>query len=300
MTTGRTQHDDNVVIGSGEVYIDVYDDDGATGGERYLGDSITATLAVTTERTTIQSGDGPVARDLVDTVRSLSRTMSFTLRDSSIPNWALFLVGEEAEAATPTARVTGGSAWKFVAKKGRWFQIGAAPSRPGGAGAVTDKAAASKALGAHDAGALSVIVTSAAATPTSGNTIGRTGNYKVDKKAGRIYVEDAPADLVEGTAYYVHYQPADTDNPDAALTTARKVRQAKTSEATRQITCALRYIEDAAAGMGRSVYARKCTLAPGGDLGLKSRETEQQMAFTAAIQEPDGDWAAVTIDGEEV
>ena len=147
---------------------------------------------------------------------------------------------------------------------------------------------------AHDAGNLSVIVTSAAATPDSSNTITRSMNYQVDKAAGRLYIEDAAPDITAGTTYYVHYQPAASG--DTALTVARTVAQAKTDAAVRRITCALRYIEDAAAGRGRNVYVRKCSLVPGGETSLKSREAEQQMQFTATVQAAGGDWPDIVID----
>lgn len=300
MSVARTNHKTNTVLGNGEVYIDLYEN-GAKTGERYLGDSVGATLSVSSERTTIQSGDGAVAQDLVDVVRSVSRTLGFTLRDSSIANWALFLIGEEDSESIAAAVVKGNAAWAFKAKKGRWFQIGSTDANPSGVGKVSDEPADTKTAGAHDAGDNSVIVTSAAAAASSGNTIARASNYQVDAETGRIYIEPGAADFTDGTTYYVHYKPS----------AARKIAQAKGTGTASQITCALRYLEDdpaaaeaAVTGLGgkagRNVYIAKCNLVPGGEAALKSRDTEQQMAFTATVQAPGGSIPAIVIDGAEV
>ena len=292
MTVARTEHKSNIVLGNGEIYIDVLDAEGNIQGERYFGDSVGATIAVTTERTTIQSGDGAVARDLEDIVRSVSREMGFTVHNSSLPNWALFLIGEDVDEITiAAARVAGSSAWPFKAKKGRSFQIGATDANPSGAGAVKDATAGGKTAGAHDAGANAVIVTSAAAAPSSGNTISRADNYMVDAATGRLFVLPGASGLADGTTYYVQYAPS----------AAKKIPRARALGSPSQITCALRYIEDdPAAGKGRHVYIRKCNLVPGGEAQLKSRDTEQQMAFTATVQLPGGGAAAMIVDGEEL
>ncbi len=93
------------------------------------------------------------------------------------------------------------------------------------------------------------------------------------------------------TTYYVQYAPS----------AAKKIPRARALGSPSQITCALRYIEDdPAAGKGRHVYIRKCNLVPGGEAQLKSRDTEQQMAFTATVQLPGGGAAAMIVDGEEL
>ena len=268
MTVARQEHESNVVLGAGEVYIDVLDGDDLQ-GERYLGDSVGATLSLTTERTTIQSGDGQVARDLVDIVRSVSRTIGFTVRDMSIENWALFLIGvtdDEAVAASAGTTNLG------TVKKDRWYQLGRSASNPSGVGAVgaaADVAAAGK--------------TSVMASTTSGGAAAATvqaANWELDEKAGRIkFLKDLYRVVVAHT-------PKE----------ARTVNQAKVDANTKQIVCALRYIEDAASGMSRNVYVRKCTLVPAGEMQLKSRDTEQQMAFTATVAASPDAYPDITID----
>ena len=117
---------DNIVIGAGEVYLDLHEG-GASTGERYLGDAVGAALEITTEETTVFSGSGPVARELARIARSVTRTVTLTLHDLSLENLALFTVGEmrRLNAAAP---VSGESA---VLRPGRWHQLGGA-DRPAG------------------------------------------------------------------------------------------------------------------------------------------------------------------------
>ena len=77
-------------------------------------------------------------------------------------------------------------------------------------------------------------------------------------------------------------------------------RAEATTEAT-QIECALRYVEDnPAAGQGRNIYIARCNLVPGGEAAIKSRDTEQQLAFTATVLSPGAGVPALIIDGVEV
>ena len=280
MTQALTSHQNNIVLGNGEIYFDRLDENDKFTGERYLGDSVGATLSVTTERTTIQSGDGAIAQDLLDIVRSVTREMGFTVRDSSIANWALFLIGDEADVAVAATAISDEA--HGTVKKGTWIQLGRSASNPGGVGAV-GAAADSGASGKTSVKSAETASKAAAATA-------QANKWKLDAASGRI---QALADL---------YKVAVTYTPVAVT----RKRASATTDA-RSLSGALRYIEDNPAGntKGRSVYIRKCNLVPGGEAALKSRETEQQMAFTAAIQDPVGlgdstKYPAVSIDGVEL
>ncbi len=268
MTISRDGHKNNVILGSGELYIDVLDANDGLTGERYLGDAVGATLSLATERTTIQSGTGQVAQDLVDVVRSVSRTLGFTIRDMSIDNWRAFIIGEDAQTSDREVSVAASAvtdeSWGDV-KAGRSIQLGAKASNPSGVGAVgaaTDSAGAGK--------------TSVKSDSTS---VAQSGKWKLDEKAGRILFLDDVSDVK------VTYTPS-----------AKTVGRAIAGSEPKQLTCALRYIEDTASGKGRNVFVRKCVLVPGGEMALMSRETEQQMAFTATVQEPPTGWPSLVID----
>ena len=276
MATARESHTENIVLGAGEIFIDRYDDDdNPTGGEVYLGDSVGMTLSVTTERTTIQSGDGAVARDLVDQVRSVTRTLGFTLHDSSPENWAMFLIGAEGSQTIAAAEATTAIASMQV---GKWYQLGqtaANPSGPGKINAVVEgkvkSATASASPGALDNGDFA--------------------KFEFDLETARVRIKEAL------TGNKVKVEIAFTPSE------ARTIKQAKGSAAATQITCAIRYLEVsglAGGAKGRNLYARKCNLIPSGEAAFKSRDTEQQMAFTATILDPgsaDG-YPPVVIDGE--
>lgn len=280
MTVARAEHESNIVLGAGEIYFDRQDANKNYTGERYLGDSVGATLSLTTERTTIQSGDGAVAQDLVDIVRSVSRTMGFTLRDSSIANWALFLIGDEEEAAVAASALSEHSLGALAV--GAWAQIGRTATTPNGVGAI-----AKAGFSAKD-GSTNIAAGVIHYSDESGDPAG-SDKLLVDLKAGRVQaLNDAISDLK------VIATPV--ANP--------RRRRAKATTDARQLVGALRYIEDdPTSGRGRSIYIRKCNLVPGGEAALKSRDTEQQLAFTATIQDPTDDatkYPSIAIDGDEL
>ncbi len=290
MSVATETYENNIVIGSGEVYLDILDEAGAGTGERYLGDSVGASLSVATERVTVASGDGPAEVDLVDKVRSIERTLTLTLHDISGENLALFVggaVGSSPEVAA--TRVTGTAAYEVRARRGRWYQIGASPYRPAGVGAVQDQTAEDKTAGAFDAGSKAVIVTTKAATPTSDNTLVRAESYTVDAARGRIFFYPGATgmDGANGTKVYIHYAPVAQNAGSRLLIRAR----------TDSVEASLRYIESADSGAGRDYYAPRCTIAAGGELALKSREGEQQIQLAASILDPGDGRAALYVDG---
>lgn len=288
MSAISDRHSDNILLGSGHLFIDVLGADGARTGERYLGDAVGATLAVESERVQVFSGSGPVARQLVNKVRSLTRRLSATLHDVSMENLALFVgagdaVGAETDAA---ARLAGATAEALTVKRGRWYQLGVSAARPAGLRAVQDATAAGKTAGAHDAGAAALILTTAAAAAAAGNTVARATNYAVDTANGRLYILPKAADIDDGDTIYVHYTPV-----------AATARPQVTTPATPQdVRAAVRYIEETATGRGRNLYAPLCSVAASGELALMSRETEQQIQIAAEILEPGGGKAALLID----
>ena len=274
-TAAREMHEEVIQLGAGELFIDQYSGDAPTGGERYLGDSPGATISVTTERTTIQSSDGAVSRDLIDRIRSVSRTMGFTLQDASIANWALFLIGQ-TETKTITGVDSDGAVGDVVGAvpAGRW-----APIMKDGyeVGAITLKKSADEIGGdAVTKGSSDSSVAAAAAAGT---------DYEFDEKTGRIFNK-------LNTAQYFKVAKG--------TTSGRKITRAKATASASETICALRYVEDEVEGVpGRNVYIRRTNLVPAGEAALKSRDTPQQFAFTATVLDPGGSEPAMTIDGVE-
>ena len=277
MAVASEQHVNNIVVGAGEIFLDLLDADGNLQGERYLGDSVGMTLSITTERTTVWSGDGPVAVKLEDSVRTVERALGFVLHDASPENLALFALADmpAADIDDGAVRVTGAAAYKIEdVVKGRWYQLGATAAAPWGVRAI-------------EAGAAGAVVTTAAAAPSQSNTIAAAA-YVVDAPNARIFFKPSAAAPADGDDVWVHYTPAGAEGPVI-----------RTSASKREVLAALRYIEDPSAGKGRNVYARRVSVAPSGEAALKSRDTEVQMQFSGVVLEPGGGVPALVIDGRE-
>ena len=274
----RELHEEVVQLGAGEIFIDIYENNALTGGERYLGDSPGATISVTTERTTIQSSDGAVARDLIDRIRSVSRVMGFTLQDASIANWALFLIGElETRTAVGAVSSDGavGAATGLVPAK-RWAPI--LDSHGTEIGAIALK----KASGEIADGAITKSASASHGSPASASA---GTDYEFDEKTGRIFNK-----LDQAQSFKVAM----------GQTAGRTVTRAKATAAASETICAIRYVEDEVEGVpGRNVFIRRTNLVPAGEAALKSRDTPQQFAFTATVLDPGGGHPAMTIDGVE-
>ena len=230
-----------------------------TTGERFLGDGVGASLSVATERVQVFSGDA---------VRSIERSFSVTLRDMSPENLALFVGATAVEDVADAADVVRDEA--LTVKQGRWYQLGVKDAKPTGVGAI-------------DSTATKTVVTDT--DKTSPTTYAADDDYKVDAARGRIYIV-ADGDIGDDTDLLIDYTPI-----------AGTRKQVKTG-GLQEVRAALRYIETPVSGEPRHYYAPLCTVSAGGELGLMSRDTEQQIQLTAAILEPGGDKAALLIDGE--
>ena len=68
----------------------------------------------------------------------------------------------------------------------------------------------------------------------------------------------------------------------------------------REVLAAVRYLEDPDEGDGRHWYAPRASVAPAGELQLKSRDTEQSFTLGMSIQSPGGTQAALLCDGKPV
>ncbi len=92
MSLARRTHRDTLVFGAGALFVATLGADGAAEGERYLGDTLEATLSVEQERVTVRAGDGP-NRVLTDRVTRTTRTLSVRGHDLSFQNWELAIAG---------------------------------------------------------------------------------------------------------------------------------------------------------------------------------------------------------------
>ena len=224
----------------------------------------------------------------------MTRTVTLTLHDLSLENLALFAVGEmrRLNAAAP---VSGEPA---VLRPGRWHQLGGA-DRPAGvlSLAVTgrqggrDRCRDCLHHGA-DAGDGDASDRRRAIWAGAGETE-QKGQYIVDYDRARIYwlppdhpLYAAKAGVADDTDVALDYTPDDgaRDQVQGAL---------------RQVIGGFRYIEDAAEGRGRNIYAPRCSIQPAGGLTLlDGRSSEQQIRLAVSMLEPGGGRPALYIDGQ--
>lgn len=278
---------DNIVIGSGRLYAAALDAEDKPLPERYLGDSVGASLAGGEgDRLQVFAGDGAdSSRKLVDRLLDVNRSMSLTLHDLSLANIALFVMGSvKKSGAVP--EVAAASPEQFPAcSKGDEFQLGTyVKGAPAGGYPSIQAATGADKIGylAADAGA--ALVTDAA--------------------VGKVLVEPSMADWLDNEAA----TPAATDGKGGAdgagpevvvfLDTGR-VRALQNfadgfrlsytpvaafdyvESSAEPVEAAVRYVEyEPRAGGGRSVYMAKASVVPNGEWPLKSRDTEQQLGLT--------------------
>ena len=284
---------DNILIGAGEVYFDLQEN-GAPTGERYLGDAVGAQLETATEETTVFSGTGPVATELARVARSITRTVALTLHDISLENLALFAVGAVAQLDAAAAVMDEAT----VVRPDRWYQLGGA-DRPAGAlklAAPANKAAAIAAVSVTTTAELPVVATQAIAAGRFSGGATETeqkGQFIVDYDRARIYwlppgheLYTALAGIGAGTGVHIDCTPEDQARPQVQGALTQRIG-------------AFRYIEDAAEGRGRNIYAPRCAIQPAGPLTLlDGRSSEQQIRLAVSMLEPGGGRPALYIDGQ--
>ena len=284
---------DNILIGAGEVYFDLQEN-GAPSGERYLGDAVGTQLEIATEETTVFSGTGPVATELARVARSVTRTVALTLHDISLENLALFAVGALARLDAAAA-VMGETT---VVRPGRWYQLGGA-DRPAGALKLATPANKEAAIAAVTvATTAEQPVTAVQAIAAKRFDAGATeteqkGQFIVDYERARIFwlppdheLYAALAGVEAGTGVHIDYTPEDRARPQVQGALTQRIG-------------AFRYIEDAAEGRGRNIYAPRCAIQPAGPLTLlDGRSSEQQIRLAVSMLEPGGGRPALYIDGQ--
>lgn len=264
MSYAREHHEDNIVIGAGELWISDLDDADAETGWQYMGDAIGCNLAIATDRQVVYSGSGPIAQKLVDKPKSIDRTLTATLHDITAQNLSMFVAGTVGMIPADTSAVTderiGG------VKVGRWYQLGVTDARPMGVGAI---AAAGVTVSPADGGADHVAGT----------------DYRVDAQTGMIQI--IGGGISDGDDLLVDYTPADA-----------AARMVVTAESVNTPRAAIKYIEQGDEGKRRNLYAPLCSLVGEGDFALMSRDQEQRIVLSCSVLEPAGGKKSFYVYGE--
>ena len=237
---------DTIVLGAGEVYFDIEDSSGNLTGERYLGD--TPSFEITSEAENLESfsSDGEISQKNADVAIRVNRTAAVTIKNISLENLALFVIG-----ATQTHNQAGASPTNenHTVLQGRYYQLGAGPTNLTGVRNVT-----------------SVVVTGSGGTPTHVLDT----DYRINAELGQLFIIEGGG-ISDSTLLEVDY------------TVAAETREQLNSDDLGAKRGALRFIGRNSQGTNRDVYIPLITFAPTGALAFKSRDTFQEITFNGLI-----------------
>jgi hypothetical protein len=248
----------NKTLGAGKIYFSIEDENGnLTGSERYLAETPELTLTVSPERVEDFSADGPIAEKDLDIATKLSRELKFTLKDVSLDNMALFLIGSKATVTQSNTPVVGEAVG--TAKQGEYMQLGTSLNAAGARGMTS--------ITIKDDGVAATL----------------NDDYTIDAAMGRIYIVPGGG-IADGSVITADFTPASN------------TRSQMTTDQLGAKFGALRFVADNTTGTNFDYYWPRVALNPDGEMALKSRDTVAQMSFTAAINTRTGK-AQVYIDG---
>ncbi len=239
-------HKDNIVLGAGYVYFDIFDDNGNPTGERYLGQTPTLSISASSEVLEHFTSDGPIAQVDASVATQVTRTGSLTIDDISPENLRLFIVGEideinESAVSSPITQVFP------TATRGLYYQLG-----------DTD-------------GPGDFNIDDIDSIESDGTALVEGTDYEIDKGSGRIYLKPESIAVTDGEELEVEY-----------TLLARERRVIKTSDQVR-LRGALRFTSDNSHGENINIYIPDCGISPDGELNFKSRTDWQQMAFSLQV-----------------
>lgn len=262
----------NYTLGKGKVYFDRFRaTDVANGivaatqgeGERYFGNTPGFTTTSESEDLDHFDSDNGV-RSKDDSVQlSFERTGTITVDNISIPNVALYFLGDES----PIVQVAATASTYVRAKvtKGTFFQVGQTPALPTGVRQISNVIVKTGALFA--------------------DTVPMAGNYQVDEVGGRILILPGATAIDDGDDVQVTY--------DTAAVTRQQVISSSQS-----IYGAIRYEATNPKGILLDYYFPYVKLTPTGDYNLKGDDW-MTMEFAIEILKK-GNLESVYVDGRPV
>ncbi len=256
-------HSNTYVFGRGELYVDLFDGNGAKTGERFLGNCPGFTLNIESEQFEHFSSTGGLRKKDLTVTLSVNFNAEINCDDVSAENLALFLGGSVSTITQSATPVTNEA---IVVNQGRDYQLGASGSNG---------------FGVQNVG--SVVVTDVAGTTTYVlNT-----DYRLNAAKGRIHILPGGA-ITDGTTIHVDYTP----------TAGTFTRVA--SGGTGSQTGAIRFISDNAAGPNRDLYIASASLAPSGELPLITEDELASFTLAVGINERDSSTPQIEVNGRLV
>lgn len=253
----------NFVLGAGKLYFDPFDANGDKTGERYLGDTPGFEITIETESLEKWGSDAAVAEKLKDVTTQVTRNTTIQCDNIVDENLELFVIGDLETLSSSAGSVADEDLG--TVKASRYYQLGVSATLPTGVRDIEN-------VVVHDGS-------------TGGTTYTEDTDYEVDLALGRIHI--LPGGSLAGNQAYVDY--------DTKAGSRTQVLSADTAPQSG----ALRFIADNTEGDNRDLYAPNVQLRPNGAMAFKSRDTWQQMSFTAEFLKS-GQKSAVYIDGRQV
>ncbi len=245
-------------LGRGRWLFDLFKPGTNTGtGERYLGNTPEASLAVSSEKLDHFFADSGIREKDLTVLLETSRSGSFTTDVISPENLAMYFMGDVSKLTN--LGLTGHREAITSWARGRQFQIGNSDATPTGMRNLNN-------FKLYKAASATVVDL---AQPLAGQVgvdeVAMSGNYEIDLELGRLYIEPT-ASLVGDIKLLV-----ETDVEASTRTLVISQND--------MLYGALRYISDNPVGDNQDYYWPKVALTPDGDYNLKGDEW-QAIGFT--------------------
>lgn len=249
----------SLVIPKGRVYIDEFDANGNTTGERYFGRTPGLTINITSESLEHYNSESGLNEKDDEVVTQIDRTGNLQVDEVTDDNLAAWIVGTVASIAQVATPVLDEA---ITAKQDRYFQLGVSTSNPTG---VREAAL-------DDVGG-----------PGAPYTV--DVDYSYDPVLARLYIIPGGG-ISDDDALTIDYTPA------------VKTRSQIASSSLASKEGAVRFIADNPKGENRDWFFPKAALKPNGDATLKQTDPVWfQMAFEIEVLKKDANTEAVYIDG---
>lgn len=270
----------NYTVGRGRLYFDLFLAGTNRGvGERYFGNTPEFGPSNEVENLDHYSSEEGIRLKDASVVLQVDQNGSFTCDNITMANMALFFMGE-LQRQTMVASQLNISVFP-AAGRGRHFQLGESDATPSGVNHVDNVVVGYAAAG-------TVIPATGDLTAVAGVTVvPQAGNYEVDLRRGRVYLEMEPEDVPAGSQLVVGF---DVKGQSRDIVIGKN----------NTLYGALRFVSENPVGENRDYYYPKVSLSPDGDYQLKGDEW-QVMGFTfQALKLGNRDMVYITSPDQDV
>lgn len=254
-----TNREMNYTVGRGRLYFDLFKTGTNTPtGERYLGNTPSFAPSNETEMLDHYSSEAGIRLKDASVLLQVDQNGAFTCDDITLQNLALFFLGE-AQNQTLAASQHNITTYPVITL-GRHYQMGASDAMPSGVNHVD-----SVVVGYADT---DVVIPSTGELSENADVtvVPQSGNYTLDLRKGRVYLEEDAEDIPAGSQLVIQF---DIKGQSRNMVLGKN----------NTIYGALRFVSDNPVGDNKDYFYPKVSLAPDGDYELKGDEW-QVMGFT--------------------